>query len=68
MSYQPQLREYIHINAANTINPDQDVVTDGAYSLGLADVEMTDEGSLVNVYNDEGKVVSTITEKRLKTL
>ena len=68
LSYQPQLRKYIHINAADTINPDQDIVTDGAYTLGLADAEMTDEGSLVNVYNDEGKVVSTITEKRLKTL
>ena len=70
MSYQPQLRKYIHINTADTINPDKEIVTDGVYTLWLADAEMTDEGSLVNVYNDEGKgmCVSTITEKRLKTL
>ena len=62
LSYQPQLRKYMHINTADTI------LTRTLSRIGLTDAEMTDEGSLVNVYNDEGKVVSTITEKRLKTL
>ena len=61
-------RQYIHINPTDTINPDQDIVTDGACTLGPVTDRTTAEGPLVNVYNDEGKVVGTITEKRLAIL
>ncbi len=68
LAYRPQLRQYIHIDPNNTINPDQDIVTDGTYTLGPVTNAMSKENRLVNVYNDEGKVMGTITEKRLAIL
>ena len=68
LAYRPQLRQYIHIDPNDTINPDQDIVTQGEHSLGLVDNLVTQEGHLVNVYDDAGKVVGTITEQRLAIL
>jgi len=68
LAYRPQLRHYIHINPNDTINPDQDIITNGTYTLGQVTNAMSKEGPLVNIYNDEGKVMGTITEKRLAIL
>ena len=68
LAYKTIRRRYIHIDPNDTINPDQDIITDGTYTLGPVTNTMTKEGSLVNVYDDVGKVISTITEKRLAIL
>ena len=68
LACRPQLRQYIHIDPNDTINPDQDIVTDGMYTLGPVTNVMSKGGPLVNFYNDEGKVMGTITEKRLAIL
>ena len=68
MQQDPYLKEYIDIDPNNTINPDQDIRATGCYRLGLRETGPTEEGPLVNVYNDEGKQTGIITEKRLKIL
>ena len=62
VAYKSQLRQYIH---ANTINPDQDIVANGTYTLGPVTNSVPKEGPLVNIYNTEGKVMGTITHNRL---
>ena len=34
LAYRPHLRQYIHIDPSDTLNPDQDIVTNGTYILG----------------------------------
>ena len=55
LAYKPQLRQYIHINPNNTINPDQDIVANRTYTLGPVSNSVSKEGRLVNIYNDEEK-------------
>jgi len=66
LEYRPQLRQCIHLDPNDTNNPDQAIVTDGTYMLGTVTNAMSKEGPLVNVHNDEGKVMCT--EKRLAIL
>ena len=68
LAYKPQLRQYIHINPDNTINPDQDTVANGTSTLGPVTNSVSKEGPLVNIYNDEGKVMGTITQNRVAIL
>ncbi|DBA95161.1 TPA: hypothetical protein ACH3X1_015714 [Trebouxia sp. C0004] len=68
LAYKPQLRQYIHIDPNNTINPDQDIVANGTYTLGPVTNSASKEGPLVNSYNDEGKFMGTITQNRLAIL
>ena len=69
--YRPGLRKHIHIDPDNTINPDHDIVPTGQYTIGLKSCQGTTTppgAQLVNVYNDEGKIVGTMTAKRLGIL
>ena len=57
----PKLKQLIHINPEDTVNPDQDIVPTGRYTTGLTvnSSIAPPVGPLMNVYNDEGKVVGT---------
>ena len=68
LAYKPQLRQYIHINPDNIINPDQDIVANGTYTLGPVTNSVSKGGPLMSIYNDEGKVMGTITHNRLAIL
>ena len=41
------------------------MVANGTYMLDLVTSSMSEEGPLVNIYNDEGKVMGTNTEDHL---
>lgn len=58
--YRPQLRQYLHIDAADTINPDQDIYSNGTYAMRIRIASDTTAAELINVYNDVGKVVGAL--------
>ena len=63
------LKRFIHIDPEDTISANQDIVPTGSYTTGLTARSYVTPpvGPLVNVYNDDVKVVDMITTEWLKT-
>ena len=62
----PGLKRLIHIDPEGTVNPDQDIVPTGGYTIHSCMAPPV--APLVSVYSDDGKVVGTITTERLNIL
>ena len=60
---EPNLRDFIHIDPNNSINPDKDIEPSGVFQLRTAA-----HTYLVNIYGPDGKFQGTMLHERIKVL
>ena len=65
---EPGLAKRIHINTLDTVNPDQDIVATGAYTITMRHDQGVTSTRVANIYSPMGKVQGTITTERLEIL
>ncbi len=65
---EPRLTRRIHINTLDTVNPDQDIMATGAYTMSMRHEQYTSSTTIANIYNPMGKVQGSVTLERLEIL
>ena len=65
---EPGLAKSIHINTLETVNPDQDIVATGTYTISMPHAQPASNKTVANMYSPMGKLQGTMTLDRLQIL